>query len=115
LALCLALVASARAEQRETLNDFNRADVLDRFLPAREAAITRRRVEGSVGRGGPSGQSLEVATVGSAGVYAKKSSAAYDLLNVSDVEFWVYRADTEAARRESTMEFQFIEADGKTR
>lgn len=117
LAVILGLFASLalRAEERETLSDFEKPGLADQFVAVRQITVSREPVAAMAPAEGPAGQAMAARTEGKSGVYSKPIAWKKDLLNASDLEMWIHRSRVEMARGPSTVEFQFIETDGQTK
>ncbi len=103
----------AQAEQRETLNDFEKPGLGSQFAAVRQIQVAREPVAGEPPAKGPSGFAAHVTTDGNAGLFSKPGEIKRDLLNASDLELWIYRSPEEAKRGTDVIEIRFIEADGR--
>ena len=104
---------AAHAEQRENLSDFEAAGLGEQFTAVRQIQVGREQVQGRPPAKGPSGFAARISTAGNAGLFAKSGGIAQNLLNVSAVELWIYRSPEAAKRGADTIEFRFVEADGR--
>jgi len=109
----LGIAAALRAEELETLNDFEKPGLADQFTAVARITLSREPIARMSPAGGPAGQALAATTDGNAGLVTKPGVLKKSLLNASDVEFWVYRSAAEKDRGQSIIELQFLEADGK--
>lgn len=110
--LCFSLAAFA--EERETLSDFEKGGLADQFVAVRQITLAREPIAANAPANGPAGHAVAARTAGNAALFSKPLGLKKNLLNASDIEFWVYRPAAEKDRA-STIEVQFLEADAKAR